>query len=241
MTTFCSNCGTPNDETGNFCFKCGGKLTKLEPNHSAQTQAPIAVGKAGFSDSSPRPLNRDKEIQALTGVGGWLKFFCISNIFIGPFLAIGAVAGVSNTLTPLIQQVPAFSTLISLSWAQAIGMSALSIMMGIKLWREDPNALTWAKNTLVAAPILIALVSVAMVSVDGLPQASINAMIPEAVKGVLQSVFVCGIWYWYLVKSKRVRYTYPTPEHHVHCPDCRKLNYRLLCKCPHCGTALIPQ
>lgn len=33
----------------------------------------------------------------------------------------------------------------------------------------------------------------------------------------------------------------PTPETHVHCPDCRELVLKDARKCKHCGCKLIPQ
>jgi len=57
----------------------------------------------------------------------------------------------------------------------------------------------------------------------------------------LRGVMAFAVWFTYLSISKIVRATYPTPETHVRCPDCRKLVQKEAHLCEYCGCKLIPQ
>jgi hypothetical protein len=116
-----------------------------------------------------------------SGVGGWLGFFCLSQIFGGPFVALRSL--LTNHLIVAVF---------------ALAFAAHSVHTGVTLWRVRPNALkvlsTWFAVWF-AIECLLGLEAVAD---------------PKSVSVALflWSFLPFAIWFWYFTHSVRVRNTY---------------------------------
>jgi hypothetical protein len=85
----------------------------------------------------------------------------------------------------------------------------LSIRAGIALWRIKSGAVRIAKNFLVIN-FGFSVISVFLPIIVGLPTDVKAVLIPDLIRGAIQSLFYSGLWYSYLNYSKRVKETYIT-------------------------------
>jgi len=90
----------------------------------------------------------------------------------------------------------------------SIGIVCFSIYAGISLWRVRPNGVTIA-NTFLMTFMGYAVVANILPFLAGLPANANEAMTAQAFIGMLRSAIIVVIWHLYLVKSKRVRATFP--------------------------------
>jgi hypothetical protein len=126
----------------------------------------------------------------LKGVRGWLLFFCVKLVFIGPlanFVVAKALAETENMPVAV--------------WSFVLAISGFSIYAGVELWRVAPGAVKkakaflWTYLTCTAGGGLLLLI-----------------LSDEANARILADMFrsdtYFGIWYLYLIQSRRVRDTY---------------------------------
>ena len=85
----------------------------------------------------------------------------------------------------------------------------LSIRAGIALWTIKQKAVKIAKNYFWIF-LAYSVVAIFLPFTAGLPSEANVAMVPEIIKGFLQSLIFFGVWYSYLKVSKRVKATYYT-------------------------------
>jgi hypothetical protein len=247
MNNFCTQCGKPNEPASKFCFNCGSPLVKHSGMESLKAERPevITPTRPTQIDSRPQTNSETTKITAdvlkLTGVGGWLRFLVVVLIVLGPLFSLSTLGSVQSELKPLVPRFPAFGQLVDMVLAFTLVQVLWSIFVGYRLAKGYHNAPSLAKWFFILTPILFVIQSLLMLSVPGLPSESTRAMggalVPEFFKTAISSL----VWYLYLVRSKRVRYTYPDPKTHVHCPDCRKFVCSQSATCPHCRTKLIPR
>ena len=124
---------------------------------------------------------------SLSGVRGWLLFFCISLVIFRPLVYLFALSSGQD-----------------LSWAAMalpIAICAFGVYAGVELWRIAPAAVKKAKAFLWTYLALTVAAGVLVVSES------------EEVKGedlsdMLRSIIFFCFWYLYLLRSQRVRNTY---------------------------------
>ena len=92
----------------------------------------------------------------------------------------------------------------------SVGIICFSIYAGMSLWRIRPKGVSIAKVFLLTFAAY-AVVANILPFLAGLPANANEAMTAQAFIGVLRSAIIVVIWYLYLVKSKRVRATFPDP------------------------------
>lgn len=141
------------------------------------------------------------------GIGGWLLFFILTRIVLGP---PWNALRMTHRWNEIKEQVPdfaatyEFSLLQSISWSTFAVGTAISVTSGLLLWRwKSRRSVTIAIYALWMAGPALAIVSyvIALLVTDTHPELSDLAIfaLPLA-----SAVF----WTAYLVKSKRVRNTY---------------------------------
>lgn len=160
---------------------------------------------------------------------------------IGPLLSLAALSRAVTELEPMVESFPAFRELLNMTIFFTVVTVIWSVFVGYRLAKAHPNSPTVAKRFFILTPVFFIVQSFMMLSITGLPQASVDAMGSSLVIEFLKTFMSSLIWYLYIVKSKRVLYTYPNPSTHVRCPDCRKFVFAKSAICPHCKTKLIPQ
>lgn len=159
---------------------------------------------------------------------------------IGPLILLGALGTLSGELDPLVTQYPAFGQIRNMVTAFTAVSVVWSVFVGYRLAKGYHNAPSLAKWFFILTPVFFIVQAFLMLTVSGLPQVVVDAMADGLVLEFFKTFVSSLIWYLYLVRSKRVRYTYPDPKTHVRCPDCRQFVFAKSAACPHCKTKLKP-
>lgn len=247
VSIFCTQCGKPNEASSKFCFNCGSPLVNPFVTESRQKIRPDAFTHSQPAQIAPRTQANSEttkitaDVLKLTGIGGWLRFLVIVLIVLGPLFALGTLGNLQSEFKALESRSPAFGQLLDIALAFTVLQVLWSILVGYRLVKKYHDAPSLAKWFFILTPALFIVQSLLMLAVPGLPQESVKAMEGALVLEFFKAVMSSLIWYLYLVRSKRVRFTYPDPITHVHCPDCRQLVYSQSAACPHCRAKLIPQ
>ena len=142
-----------------------------------------------------------------TGVGGWLLLLCCALTIISPIRTIYNLITSYNETAPLFDLYPGLKYLIYIDSLLSLILMSFSIRAGITLWTIKPNAVKIAKNYFLGF-MAYSVIAIFLPLIAGLPSEANEAMIPEIIKGFVQSLIFFGIWYSYLNISKRVKTTY---------------------------------
>jgi hypothetical protein len=138
--------------------------------------------------AQPQPVtspisSRNRELQ---GVGGWLLFFCIALIILGPLVTLVQVMNLPN--------VDALGMILEFARA------ALGIVVGILLWNVRPIAFTllWIYFGFVALMAVLGIIGFAV----------LEQKRPEDLIVSVRALIYVTIWFLYFRKSERVRATF---------------------------------
>lgn len=247
MSNFCTQCGKLNEASSKFCFNCGSLLVKPSVIESHLAQNPETFIPPPPTQIEPRPQTNSKttkittDVLKLTGVGGWLRLLVVVLMLLGPLIALASLVRLHSEINPLMPRFPTFRQVLDMVDIFTMVQVLWSIIVGYHLAKKYHDAPSLAKWFFILTPVLFIVQSLMMLSVPGLPQESTKAMEGALVLEFFKIAMSSLIWYLYLVRSKRVRYTYPNPMTHVCCPDCRQFVYSQSAACPNCQSKLIPQ
>lgn len=141
------------------------------------------------------------------GVGGWLLLLCIVLTIASPLRTLYNLVSSYNELSPAFDLFPGIQNLFYIDLILSVFITVLSIRAGIALWRIKPNAVKTAK-TYFWFFLGYSVIAAFLPFTAGLPSVANEAMIPEVIKIMIQSLIYFGVWYGYLSLSKRVQATY---------------------------------
>tara|TARA_Y100000385_G_C12758391_1_gene494013 strand:- start:51 stop:434 length:384 start_codon:yes stop_codon:yes gene_type:complete len=92
---YCTNCGEYQEDTNNFCFSCGNKLSSLlKPDANLEVpinDKPINLTKESKLDDLSNNISIENTKEQRSGSNGWMIFGFISALLGGP---IGIAMGV---------------------------------------------------------------------------------------------------------------------------------------------------
>ena len=142
-----------------------------------------------------------------SGVGGWLLLLCFALTIGSPLSTLYNLITFYNETATLFDLCPGLRNLLYIDGFLSVVLMALSIRAGIALWTIKQNAVKIAKNYFWIF-MGYSVVAIFLPFTAGLPSEANDAMIPEVIKGFVQSLIFFGIWYSYLKVSKRVKATY---------------------------------
>ncbi len=185
---FCARCGQQIPDTSALCPLCGREATiKLEP--------PPVVGQTNVAlEPSPLaiPPAASFRNRGLQPVGGWLLFFCIVLVIMGPLSVLAEVM----TLSSNGPDTPDITIVVILDLARA----ALGVATGIVVWNVRPMAFTllWIYFGLVALLGILGIIGFAMAEQNR----------PEDLIVSIRSLIYVAIWATYFHRSQRVRATF---------------------------------
>ncbi|MEX2345696.1 MAG: GYF domain-containing protein [Balneolaceae bacterium] len=146
----------------------------------------------------------------LTGVGGWLTFFCIALTIIGPLVGISQLYNSWEEIEPAFDLFPILESAMWLETLTIIGIMIYGFFIGIMIWSGNENGKIMAEKYLkirLSAFIIVELLILLMVSGDAFLR---SIMIEEVIIAVLAELLFFGVWFSYFKKSKRVANTYAT-------------------------------
>lgn len=150
-----------------------------------------------------------KELGA-TGVGGWLALLVVGLIVFGPVFGgarIAAEIAQLENLRPDLITIAMYLNFKAATWWVFATISLISIVTGLRLYRSRKAAIIW--QTILGLWIMGPLGAFVLTVI--VPAATMGGRTPAApeVWGVLFSSAIAPlVWSIYLVKSKRVKYTY---------------------------------
>lgn len=143
-----------------------------------------------------------------TEVGGWLLLFCIALTIISPLRTLYNLVSSYNELEQFFEIFPGIKNLLYIDGFLSISLMILSIRAGIALWQIKPGAVKMGKDYLLYF-LGYAIIATMLPFMIGLPAEANKEMIPEVIKGAIQSILYFAIWFSYLKVSIRVKDTYP--------------------------------
>ncbi|UVE55284.1 DUF2569 family protein [Burkholderia sp. EMB26] len=146
------------------------------------------------------------------GVGGWLQFFIVSAIFLGPLFSAGGTSGSISQAefgNPALLSYEPWASYKTAAWTLVVIRICLTIAAGICLaTRKVPSSVRLTKWVLwIAGPISNIIDSFVLLPLVLGISLSPNVA-AQAVGGLVAAVIVAGAWHAYFARSKRVRNTY---------------------------------
>ena len=195
---FCNKCGSKNPDDASFCHKCGVALW------AETSPTPIVT--------EPHQLSRSQGIataetpKTASGVGGALLLFCIGMFAITPLLRIKTGIDVWTATSANFSQVAGLKNAVVVTQMIAMFVTLLGMYAGYLLWSVKPGAVAFAKAALVTFLVGEGLSVAAFYTMISWPDGV--APDSEFIKGIILALVFFGVWFPYLLFSKRVRATY---------------------------------
>jgi len=208
-----------------------GQLLTLKRHYSLKDYTPACRkaleeaflkrnGELGIEENSPRNEKYEAEEDVVKiveypqydKVGGWLLLFCLSLILFTPLDTIFTISKSWGIAARLFETYPTFRGMFIFDTILGIGLAAFSIYAGMLLLIINLKAAKVAKI------FLLVEWSVTIIEPFLFFSVGFSREIREAFFGNMRlfffrNLFYVGIWYVYLIKSKRVKGTYI--RHHL--------------------------
>jgi hypothetical protein len=141
------------------------------------------------------------------GVGGWLLFFCIQVVILGPLLMVGTLVFLALGLASQRLLLSNAGLYILARATAGAAVSAFGAIAGVYLWMLRPRALRLARVYLV----LLALLPLGLLAAASLFPVPAGVKLPAPpvqVPTTLATVAGATFWWLYFSNSRRVRATY---------------------------------
>lgn len=145
------------------------------------------------------------------GVGGWLLFFCLQAVILGPLLMGGSLLLLAMSLAGQSLLLTNAGIYIVLRATAGAVVSVFGALAGLYLWMLRPGALRLTRIYLV----LLALLPLGQLAASillpvpaGVQLPAPSVQVPTALLGVAGAMF----WWLYFSNSRRVRATYMTSK-----------------------------
>jgi hypothetical protein len=202
---YCSSCGMQVIPTMKICPSCGNRNFEPTPPSLTTKAAQVTnVQTPAASISSLAPQQLTSSLGVSPGIKGWLLFLCVSMTILTPLFALGQMTSEWRDTKIYFDAIPNLKNAVMLEITAMTAITIFSIFSGVQLWTRKPNAVVIAKRFLIAQlayGLIVPWVMVAMLSLPG--------MAPQAIKIAFHSIVYIVIWYPFLMKSKRVKATFP--------------------------------
>lgn len=143
------------------------------------------------------------------GVGGWLTFFCVGLVVLGPIINLSIMVIGWRDASPLFEQFPALKHSLRFEQVSGGGITLLGFIIGTLIWSGNRHGRTLARIYLLARLIWLPIAGVItfMIGID-LPDNLLRVLFGDVVPAILREVIYFTIWWLYFWKSVRVKNTY---------------------------------
>ena len=128
--------------------------------------------------------------------------------FVAPILTLIGIAADMSTARRLDGQFQGLDTALEINAVVALLFAIYSAYAGWALWTLKSEAVTAAKEYLVAAVVASVAMPIVVLAIADLPDHEFFAVSFDGIARALGTAFWAAIWYLYLQRSKRVRATY---------------------------------
>lgn len=201
------------------CAECDARLQSAPTAaaaravHSSTASELGAVGARGTSTQSPPPIPTAGEPRGtqdvLRGVGGWLTFFCVGLTILSPLLSLGHMSNSWDKAKPAFARFPSLRTAIIVENTGFAAIVIYGFISGVRIWGGSPAGKRLAQRYLLIrlfGSIDIELLALGLMS--ELPSAAVTAVAGGIFGALIGEVIYFLIWWFYFMKSKRVKNTY---------------------------------
>lgn len=160
--------------------------------------------------------DREKEEQPfrLIGVRGWLLFFCISLIFIGPIISLPFIIVYFVNNSNMLIYDPLLNLIINIDVIISTLFLLLGIYVGITIWILRPNSIKYANiflNAYLGYTILSFLIIFTILATyDIINDSETVGILGDTFRETIYSIGYVIVWKLYLKKSERVKNTFNT-------------------------------
>ncbi len=141
------------------------------------------------------------------GIKGWLLLLCISLTILDPATMLLNLFIMSNLAKPFFETHRNLFNLILANGIFTTGLMVFSIYAGLSLWRLAVNAVVTAKRYFKAI-FIYSGVTIFLPDIFGVSDNLYKKFGGNNLLNSLITMCYAIIWYLYLTKSKRVRWTY---------------------------------
>lgn len=145
------------------------------------------------------------------GVAGWLLFFIVTLIIIGPLSTCSGLGRYDSEWGSLYEAYPFIRTIKWINVVLGLGLACFSVYAGISLWRMQLNAVKTAKTYLIVYAFIVIVVNF-LPFLAGLPEQANIALLKALPLPILLGLIYPTVWFLYLTKSKRVATTFKSQE-----------------------------
>ena len=144
----------------------------------------------------------------MRGVGGWLLLLCVGLTVVSPILVALGIAREYLVDSPYFERFPRLRVVVLVDMALRIALTAYGMWVGFRLGTVRPRAVPTAKRYFQVSMAYL-VVAAALPFGAGLPPEANPTLALAVARQTIPALIGIAIWYAYLVRSKRVKATYP--------------------------------
>lgn len=165
-----------------------------------------------YEKDNPLAYNTVERQSSIKGVNGWLLFFCVYLIILGPLMSLPYIIDYIIEIRDELNWYPGVGVILDIDLILNILMLLYGIYVGINLLRIRPDAV---RSAILYLNVIIVYMVAAFIIIIIILQASepsFNQVIQNAfgyfIKETISSIGFVLIWILYLKQSERVKITY---------------------------------
>ena len=144
----------------------------------------------------------------MRGVGGWLLLLCVGLTVLSPLLVTIGIVRAYLGDSPYFDRFPRLRVVLLVDTALRIALTAYGVWVGLRLGNVRPGAVQAAKRYFQVSLVYL-VVAALLPFAAGLPSEANPTLAIAVARQTVPALIGVALWYAYLVRSKRVKATYP--------------------------------
>jgi|GEM_PF-1005530 hypothetical protein len=180
----------------------------VKSNRTNKTDAPPS-SPAAQPNAEEQLRDRMRKKTALSGVGGWLIFFCVGLTILGPLWSIGQLTSTYEKAKPALDRFPALKSAVDFETGGSVILLIYGFIVGCIIWSGSPSGRRVARQFLVIRLVgFLGIEAITFSMISDMAPAATAAGTSEAFTAIFREVIYFLIWWFYFKRSVRVRNTY---------------------------------
>jgi len=141
-------------------------------------------------------------------VGGWLLLLCVGLTVLSPILVTIGIVRAYQVDSPYFDRFPRLRVVLLVDTALRIALTVYGVWVGLRLWNVRPRAVQTATRYFQVS-LAYLVVAALLPFAAGLPPEANPPLAIAVARQTVPALIGVALWYAYLVRSKRVKATYP--------------------------------